>query len=163
MKAPKNKDHNQGRRKMSNIMSNVEFAINVNDHNIDIIDMPEQERIDGLMSLPITGTAWQAQGLWHNADSQSPVPVIVLWHIVADDDAEGSAVDWDNPWLIIPTEDDYLANPANGEVDTREGWKEQFAQNPDWGNFEDAELVRVEPNIPDQFGYDDGFGDWRNA
>ena len=60
---------------------------------------PEQTHID----MPFNG-GWRLQGdFWEQGgyDDEERVWCSVLWDIVPGDDAEGSAVDWDNPAYIF--------------------------------------------------------------
>ena len=149
----------------------TEFSITVDDHTINITSQPSVERIDGLYGMPITGVAWVAKGEWIAVDDsceETPVPVTVVWHRPDEDNVEGDIPDWESPWLILPNPDiTYIAAPVSGIVETEEFWREEFARMTpeEWGgeNFEDGETIYVVPNIPGQEGYDETFGDWRDA
>lgn len=64
-----------------------------------------------------------------------------------------------------------LMNPISGTVAPESAWRYAYSLIPAdersevWGgqNFDDAWLVPVVRNSPDAPGYDDRFGDWRDA
>lgn len=138
-------------------MSSVEFTINVNGHNVHITSTPELENLDGRKTpsgWDMTGFAWTAKGEWDGGNENATVTV--YWKAIEDDDAEGSAVDWENPWLIVPeTNIEYYMEPNTGAVLRSDTDQEEIDK--------EQGLIQVFPNIPEEFGYKENFGNWVEA
>lgn len=61
----------------------------------------------------------------------------------------------------------FLMNPVTGSVATLQEWQEDFSHSSseEWGgsSFEDAGLVEVVKNDPDDPHYNPNYGEWRPA
>ena len=80
--------------------------------------------------------------------------VTVYWKAVEGDDAEGSNVDWDNPFIIQWDRNiQYFMDPNTGAV---------LRSDKEADKIAGAEgLVEVEPNIPDEFGFNQDYYNFR--